>query len=305
MNGPNPEQDLGRRLRALVDHHVCEPTRQQHLTAIDAELARHHADALAPASTLRGNAGRRRWTRRWAAGVATATALFVPAGAAVAAAQSALPGDVLYPVKQLSEPAQGVFDPDVAARHRLDELETLLTRGSSPETLRSAADAAQLAVAGLPEHHRLHERLAALLALLAPPRTPSNDQPAVPGPSHPTQPADAPNAVVDAAVVDNDANGDTDRAEPHDEHEPPEVDDDVDTEHPDDTDGEDAEDDPERSHDLEDSEVIDDSQQDDDGVEDSDDIDEPDSDEVEDHHAVEPTDPDDEETEVEDAEDDS
>lgn len=299
MSGPNPDQDLGRRLRALVDHHVPEPIRQQHLTAIDAELARHHADAPVPASTLRGNAGRRSWTRRWAAGVATATALFVPAGAAVAASQSALPGDMLYPVKQLSEPVRGVFDPDVSARHRLDELESLLTHGSSPETLRSAADAAQLAVAGLPEHHRLHERLAALLALLAPPRTPSNDQAPVPAPNHPTQPADA------LDPVDNDADDDTDRAEPHDEYEPREVDDDVDTEHSDDTDGEEAEDEPERTHDLEDSEPIDDRQQDDDIVEDSDDIDEPDSDEVEDHHAVEPTDPDDEETEEEDADDDS
>lgn len=268
MHGSPPEDGLGRRLRALADHHVPDATRQQHLAAIDAELARHHTGAPADASRDPGRLWRRR-TRRWVAGVAAATALFVPAGAAVAASQGALPGHALYPVKQLTEPVRGVFDTDVAARHRLDELEALRARGASPESLQSAADAAQRAVAGLPDDHWLHERLAGLLALPASPPTPSNGPAPVPAPTRatPSPPGDPD------TTVDDDAGDDADPAEPHDADEPREsADEDVDAELSDDADGE--EDD--AGHDLEVPDETDDRGPDHDDAEADDDIEEPD-----------------------------
>ncbi len=70
-----------------------------------------------------------RLRRRLAALVAVATVLS-PAAVAVAA-ETSVPGDALYPVKQITEDLRSVVDPTVAARHRLDEADAMHDRGFS------------------------------------------------------------------------------------------------------------------------------------------------------------------------------
>lgn len=67
-----------------------------------------------------------RW-RRWLAGLLVGVGVLVP-GAAFAS-DSALPGDLLYPVKKLLEPLVELVDHDVVAQHRIEELEDLVDRG--------------------------------------------------------------------------------------------------------------------------------------------------------------------------------
>ncbi|MDH4308657.1 MAG: hypothetical protein OEX04_14405 [Acidimicrobiia bacterium] len=87
---------------------IPEATRMRHLAAIEAAL--------------------RRRPRRRIAVAAFVAAVLVPSTAF--AAEAALPGDLLYPVKRALEPVIGLVDADIAATHRIDELERLMARGA-------------------------------------------------------------------------------------------------------------------------------------------------------------------------------
>lgn len=63
------------------------------------------------------------WRQRLVLGVALTLLLLPGLGLA---AERAVPGDTLYPVKRLTERIVAVVDPDVVAEHRLDEAERLL-----------------------------------------------------------------------------------------------------------------------------------------------------------------------------------
>ncbi len=67
-----------------------------------------------------------RWARvrRWAVGLVIGFGVLAPATAF--AADSAGPGDFLYPVKRAAEPVLGWFNQDIAAEHRVEELETVV-----------------------------------------------------------------------------------------------------------------------------------------------------------------------------------
>lgn len=88
---------------------ASEDTRQRHLSAVSAEIDSH---AHRPFSSRRL--------------LAIALALLVVFPVAALASDSAVPGDVLYPVKRLVEPVIGIFDRDLAATHRVEELEQLV-----------------------------------------------------------------------------------------------------------------------------------------------------------------------------------
>ena len=82
--------------------------------------------------------------------------MIAPAGLA-AASEGSVPGDTLYPVKQLSERVLVLFDSEVIARHRLEEIETLEALvGLDPDFY----DDARAALTELGEDHALWERLA-------------------------------------------------------------------------------------------------------------------------------------------------
>lgn len=67
--------------------------------------------------------------RRWVVSVAAVGTAFVPVAAV--ASESALPGDALYPLKLTVERIQVLFDRDIDAEHRVDELERLVA-GDAP-----------------------------------------------------------------------------------------------------------------------------------------------------------------------------
>ncbi len=125
--------ELQDRLSALYAE-VPADVEAQHLGRISAALAEPPAPIRVRAAGL----------RRRAAAVAGAVALVATPAAAVAA-EAAVPGDVLYPVKQATELVRSWFDETVEAEHRIDELETVIERGAGPdvveERLRDAEDA--------------------------------------------------------------------------------------------------------------------------------------------------------------------
>jgi len=100
---------------------ISETRRTQHLETID--------EALRTVPTRRTG---RVWSRR----VAFATlALAVAIPAAALASENSVPGDLLYPVKRVIEPVRMLFDDDVAARHRVDELESLVDSGADTDVI--------------------------------------------------------------------------------------------------------------------------------------------------------------------------
>ena len=110
-------KDLRERLAGLRVE-MPASTAEMHLAAIERELTNP--------VPLRGT----RRIRRLVGVLAASLTLLLP-GAAIAA-DDAVPGDVLYPVKRSLEWAWSVVDPDVVARHRLDELEIVIDRGGPP-----------------------------------------------------------------------------------------------------------------------------------------------------------------------------
>lgn len=71
---------------------------------------------------------RRTPRRRLVAVLAAVFVLLLPAAAI--ASDDAVPGDVLYPVKRSAEWAWSFVDPGVRARHRVEELETVIARNA-------------------------------------------------------------------------------------------------------------------------------------------------------------------------------
>jgi hypothetical protein len=121
-------------------------TRANHLDAIDAELLRR------PAS----RAGR---GRRWTLGVVVAMLLAGPVAAV--AGDRAVPGDLLYPVKHVLEPIVRLFDEDVVAEHRVEEVGELVRRGSGDAVIEEQVTAARDALADTdaPELERELDRI--------------------------------------------------------------------------------------------------------------------------------------------------
>ena len=118
-----PELDQA---RVVVD----ELTRERHLDAVSASLA-------ARGQTAKGH-GR-------VLALALVLVLLVPVVAL--AAENAVPGDFLYPVKLVVEPIVQVFDKDAPAQRRVREVEVLFERNASDEVIVQHVDVARELVA--------------------------------------------------------------------------------------------------------------------------------------------------------------
>jgi hypothetical protein len=126
MDRPSRDDDPIDRLRhGQQTFRISPEARDQHLRAI--------AGALETATPGRS----RRALAAWAAAILTG----LPAAAV--ASQGAVPGDVLYPVKRTAEAAWSLVDPDIAVRHRLEELEELRRRDGDPERFEALLDEAR------------------------------------------------------------------------------------------------------------------------------------------------------------------
>lgn len=97
--------------------------------------------------------------RRAIAGVAVGMVVAAPTGVAVASTD-ALPGERLYPVKLAVERVMGLFSDDIAARHRVAELQALIERQAGDDLISRTSEAAERAVVGLPHDHPLQGVLA-------------------------------------------------------------------------------------------------------------------------------------------------
>ncbi|MCL1587190.1 MAG: hypothetical protein M3092_02145 [Actinomycetia bacterium] len=150
--------DLTERLRSAYEIEMSDATRSSQISAISAALK--DAPEHAPAAPSIASA----WRRRYAAVLAAAT-IFTPAAAAVAA-EGTIPGDVLYPLKQVTEDVRSVFDPTLAARHRVEEANEMHQMGfplSEIERIITDADSAIIEAGEPPE---LRSRLIELMSAM-------------------------------------------------------------------------------------------------------------------------------------------
>lgn len=143
------DRQLTERLESAYRIELTDDIRHRQLSAISSALEAPPVvvDAAPPASM--------RLRRRFAAIVAAITVLS-PAAVAVAA-EGSLPGDTLYPVKQVTEDLRSMVDPTIAARHRLEEADRMHEAGFPPAIVRdvlSEADDA-ITVAGDPPDLRI------------------------------------------------------------------------------------------------------------------------------------------------------
>lgn len=129
---------------------VDESTKDLHMMAISRAIT---AEAAPRRSRLRLIA------------VATATVLLVPVMAL--AAERAVPGDFLYPVKQVFEPVVAVFDSDVAATHRVEEVELLYERDAPSDVISDHVDVARDAVTDHDPDRHLTDRIERVVSDLA------------------------------------------------------------------------------------------------------------------------------------------
>jgi len=126
---------------------VSAEVRQLHLDTIELELS-------APTRPI---ARRRRVTRR-ALVIAAAITIATLSGAALAA-EGSVPGDLLYPIKQVTEEVRSWFDDDVSAIHRVDELDRVIERDSPPIEIEERLNDARFQVDQLDSDHPLRNQL--------------------------------------------------------------------------------------------------------------------------------------------------
>jgi len=91
------------------------------------------------------------------AALVVAATVVTPAAVAVAA-ESSLPGELLYPVKQVTEDVRSVVDSTVVARHRLDEADAMLSRGFPVDEVAVVLVEADSAITNSGDHPDLRSR---------------------------------------------------------------------------------------------------------------------------------------------------
>lgn len=143
------DQDALERLSAAYRTEVNEGTKERHIAEMSTAIR-----TAPPVPVPTGFALRRR-----IAGAAAAFAVVVaPVGMAVAA-EDAVPGEFLYPVKQVTERVRAFVDDDIAATHRVEEAEHLVIRGAPIVEITRAVERAEAATSGLTEDRLLRPRL--------------------------------------------------------------------------------------------------------------------------------------------------
>jgi hypothetical protein len=137
------------RLSAAFRTEVDDATRKRHVAEMQAAI-RTAPPAPAPGAFA---------LRYRIAGAAAAVVVFVaPVGMAVAA-ENAVPGEFLYPVKQITERVRGLVDDDIAATHRVEEAERLVVRGAPIVEITRAVERAEHATSDMGEVGVLGPRL--------------------------------------------------------------------------------------------------------------------------------------------------
>ncbi|MEA3502482.1 MAG: hypothetical protein U9R47_06880, partial [Actinomycetota bacterium] len=144
MDARDPMDRLSSAFRIEVD----PETKERHLAEMGAAIR------TAPPTPVPAGFGLR---RRVAAAVA-AVFIVAPAGMALAA-EDAVPGDFLYPVKEITERVRSLVDPDIEATHRVEEVERLVFRRAPIHAVTRAVERAESATLQLAEPGELRLRL--------------------------------------------------------------------------------------------------------------------------------------------------
>ncbi|MEN8113201.1 MAG: hypothetical protein ABFS21_02335 [Actinomycetota bacterium] len=144
MNGQDPMERLSSTFHMTVD----AETKERHIAEIAREIQ------TAPPVAVPSRIG----LRRRVAALAAALVVFAPAAMAVAA-DDAVPGELLYPVKQATERVMRLFAPDIEATHRVEEVERLVVRRAPHRDITHALQRAESATAKLTNPGELQLRL--------------------------------------------------------------------------------------------------------------------------------------------------
>lgn len=139
-------KDTSQRMREAFTVEMSPATKQAHTSSI--------GEALSTVGSVQARPPMSWWRMRVPA-LGAALLVVLPVGTAIAA-ESALPGDLLYPVKRVVEPVRSIIDSDVVARHRVDELVRFLDAPVATDRLPDALRDAREAVSDLPIGHDLH-----------------------------------------------------------------------------------------------------------------------------------------------------
>ena len=142
-------RDPMERLSSAYRVEVAEDTKSRHIAEMGTALK-----AAPPTPVPTGFALR----RRLAGALAAVFVVAAPVGMAVAA-EDAIPGDVLYPMKQVTERVRAVFDDEVEATHRVEELERLVFLRAPRAVVTRAVERAESATSELAERDALGSRL--------------------------------------------------------------------------------------------------------------------------------------------------
>ena len=137
------------RLSSAYRVEVAEDTKTRHIAEMGVALK-----AAPPAPVPNGFALR----RRLAGALAAVFVVVAPVGMAVAAEDS-VPGDVLYPMKQVTERVRAVFDDQVEATHRVEEVERLVFLRAPRAAITRAVERAEAATSELVDRSSLGSRL--------------------------------------------------------------------------------------------------------------------------------------------------
>lgn len=142
-------RDPMERLSAAYRVEVDEESKIRHLAEMSAALK-----TAPPMSFPTGRARR----RRVASALAAVFVVAAPVGMAVAAEDS-VPGDFLYPMKQATERVRAVFDDEVEATHRVEEVERLVFLRAPRAAITRAVERAESATSDLVDRGTLGSRL--------------------------------------------------------------------------------------------------------------------------------------------------
>lgn len=143
------DRDPMERLSSTYRVEVAEDTKSRHLAEMGAALKSAPPTPVPAGFALR---------RRLAGALAAVFVVVAPVGMAVAAEDS-VPGDVLYPMKQVTERVRGVFDDDVEATHRVEEVERLVFLRAPRAAITRAVERAEAATSDLVDRSSLGSRL--------------------------------------------------------------------------------------------------------------------------------------------------
>ena len=139
---------FSQRLRQATWRPLSEESRLDHLSSIESAVDAEAARVLAPA-----------YHRRRFPVMALAAALVIlPTGIAFAA-ENAIPGDVLYPIKRVTESVRSWVDDDVVAEHRVEELERLVAADAPDDVISDQIDRATREVNRLDGDSALESRI--------------------------------------------------------------------------------------------------------------------------------------------------